>query len=129
MTDGAPKPRAKGAAARVVHWSAAAQSDLTCIVDYIASRDPIQAEQVLAQLQSQAHGLERFAERGRRIPELRGSRHGAKANWRELLVKPWRIVYAVEDNKLLVLAVVDGRRDFVAWLARQAGTDLFRPLD
>jgi toxin ParE1/3/4 len=114
---GAPKPKVKSATARAVQWSAAAQGDLASIVDYIASRDPLQAEQVLAQLHDQALGLELFAERGRRIPELRGSRHTAKTHWRELLVRPWRIVFAVEANTVLVLAVVDGRRDFVAWLS------------
>jgi toxin ParE1/3/4 len=129
MPDATAKAVVRGATPRMVQWSAAAQGDLASILDYIASRDPLQAEQILEQLQSQAQGLGLFAERGRRIPELRGSRHSAKSLWRELLVRPWRIVYALEGSTVLVLAVVDGRRDFVAWLAGRAGAETVPSLD
>jgi len=102
---------------RDVRWSAAAQRDLADIVDYIASDSTVNAEAVLDRLQQQATSLRMFAERGRRIPELKGGASIAGALWRELLARPWRIVYTIEGDTVLVLAVVDGRRDFRAWLA------------
>lgn len=112
--------RSAGAPARrVVRWSEAAQRDLDDIVDFIARDSEINAAVVLGRLQQQALSLDLFAERGRRIPELAGGRRSQRTHWRELLVRPWRIVYAVEGESVLVLAVVDGRRDFRAWLARR----------
>jgi len=113
-------------AARVVRWSDAAQRDLDDIVDYIAADSTINAEAVLDRLYGQAQSLEQFAERGRRLPELAGRRRSGHANWRELVVRPWRMVYAIEGATVLVLAVVDSRRDFRAWLAGRSSADLSR---
>jgi toxin ParE1/3/4 len=114
-------------ATRSVRWSNAAQHDLADIVDYIADDSEINAEGVLARLQEQSESLAHFAERARRIPELRGRKRGQQPDWRELVVRPWRIVFAIEGDAVLVLAVVDGRRDFRAWLARRSPIDLSRP--
>ena len=32
-------------------------------------------------------------------------------NWRELIVKPYRIIYRIDEDTVNVLAVLDGRRD------------------
>lgn len=111
---------------RHVRWSEDAQRDLAEIVDYIATDSELDAEGVLAHLQQQAESLAQFAERGRRIPELRGRKPAQQSPWRELLVRPWRIVFAIDGGTVLVLAVVDGRRDFQAWLARRSNVDLSR---
>jgi len=113
-------------ASRKVRWSGAAQQDLADIVDTIADDSPLNTDGVLARLQEQAESLAHFAERARRIPELRGRKPGQQPDWRELLVRPWRIVFAIEGDAVLVLAVVDGRRDFRAWLARRSAVDLAR---
>jgi plasmid stabilization system protein ParE len=42
------------------------------------------------------------------VPEL--LRHGL-AVWRELIVKPYRILYRIEGQTVYVLAVLDSRRD------------------
>jgi plasmid stabilization system protein ParE len=114
-------------ASRTVRWSDAAQRDLADIVDYIAGDSELNAEGVLTRLQSQAESLAQFAERARRIPELRGRKADQQPDWRELLVRPWRIVFAIEGDSVLVLAVVDGRCDFRSWLARRSPVDLSRP--
>ena len=110
-----------------MRWSDAAHRDLDHIVDYIATDSALDAERVLARLQQQAGSLEQFAERGRRIPELASRKRELRANWRELTVRPWRIVYAIENGGVMVLAVVDGRRDFLEWLARRSPSDLSTP--
>ena len=110
--------------ARVVRWSDAAQRDLDDIVDCIAAQSVLNAERVLARLYKQAQRLEHFVERGRRLPELGSRRRALRAHWRELLVRPWRIVYAIENGSVKVLAVVDGRRDFQGWLSRRSVSDL-----
>jgi toxin ParE1/3/4 len=112
--------------ARSVRWSEAAQRDLDDIIGYIAGDSSLNAERVLDRLEDQAKSLEHFAERGRRIPELALRKRSQRTNWRELLVRPWRIVYAIEGDVVLVLAIVDGRRDFRGWLAGRSPADLSR---
>ena len=104
---------------REVHWSQAAQRDLDAIVDHIAQDNPLDAMRIFNHLAEQAHKLQTFAERGRRVPEL-GAR-GRRSSLRELVVRPWRIIYAVDERHVMVIALVDSRRDFLAWLAARGG--------
>ena len=106
-----------------MHWSQAAERDLEDIVDHIALDSSINAEAVLDRLQEQALSLAHFAERGRRIPELTGRQRAQRANWRELVVRPWRIMYAIEGSTVFVVGVVDSRRDVRAWLANHLHVD------
>lgn len=106
-------------ARREVFWSAAAQQDLEDIVDHIAEHSPMDALRIFDRLVEQAQKLQALAERGRRIPEL-GAR-GRRSPLRELIVKPWRLIYAVHDAHVVVIALVDSRRDFVSWLAARGG--------
>ena len=92
---------------RVV-WTQAASDDLGAIVTYIAQDSPTNARRFLAKLKKKADSLKTAAERGRLVPEL--SRSGVLA-FRELIVKPYRIMYRINGNGVTVLAVFDGRRD------------------
>ena len=103
---------------RTVRWSDGAQRDLDDIVDFIAGDSALDAGRVLDRLQEQARKLSFHAERGRRIPELASSPRKAAHAWRDVVVRPWRMVYAIEGGQVLVLAVVDNRRDMTAWLDR-----------
>ncbi len=91
-----------------VLWTETAIRDLEGLIDYIASDAPINAGKILSQLQSKAESLNIAPERGRLVPEL--LRHGL-AVWRELIVKPYRILYRIEGKTVYVLAVLDSRRD------------------
>jgi toxin ParE1/3/4 len=106
-------------ARREVFWSQDAQRELDAIVDRIADDSPVDALRVFDRLAEQARTLETFAERGRRVPEL-GTR-GRRSPLRELVVRPWRLIYAVQGGHVMVIAIVDSRRDFLAWLAARGG--------
>ena len=106
-------------ARREVFWSEDAQRELDAIVDHIADDSPIDAMRVFDRLAEQARKLETFAERGRRVPEL-GTR-GRRSPLRKLVVRPWRLIYAVHDAHVMVIAIADSRRDFLAWLAARGG--------
>lgn len=93
---------------RAVRWTHAAEADLHAIVDCIAANEPANARHVLDRLLTRAASLRQQAERGRRIPELRGL---GLANHRELVVAPWRMLYRIADSQVDVLAVLDTRRD------------------
>ncbi len=91
-----------------VLWTETAIRDLESLVSYIARDAPINADKVLAQVQARAESLHTVPECGRHVPEL--LRHGL-AIWRELIVKPYRILYRIEEQTVYVLAVLDSRRD------------------
>jgi len=91
-----------------VLWAEEAVQDLAEIVDYLAARSLVNARNLLVKLRGRADSLETTPMRGRVVPEL--ARFGIRS-WRELLVKPFRIIYRVAEAKVFVLAVFDGRRD------------------
>lgn len=105
-------------AEREVRWSQDAERDLEGIVDYIAAESPLNALRVFDRLREQARKLEAFAQRGRRLPELPAD---SEPRLRELVMAPWRLIYALNADTVLVVAVVDCRRDIEAWLTQRSG--------
>lgn len=91
-----------------VVWATIAARDLAEIVEYIARDDPGAAVRVLDAVEAKASSLERLATRGRIVPELLGIQ---LREYRELLVKPYRLIYRVEKARVVVLGVFDGRRN------------------
>ena len=82
--------------------------DLEEIVSFIAKHSPENARRILVRLRQKAASLETSPERGRMVPEL--ASFGIRV-FRELIVKPYRILYRVQIDSVLVLALVDARRD------------------
>jgi addiction module RelE/StbE family toxin len=95
-------------AEREVRWTRTAQRDLNAIVSYIAEDSTENALAVLDRLQRRAETLSDNAERGRVLPELSVV---DVHQYRELIERPWRLVYRIEPDAVLIMAVLDGRRD------------------
>ena len=91
-----------------IQWTEAAVRDLEELISYIAADSPLNAERILDKLEKRAQTLESTPVRGRVVPELA---HFGIRNWRELNVKPYRIIYRIDEDTVNVLAVLDGRRD------------------
>ena len=91
-----------------VLWTEAAAGDLEQLVSFIAIESPAAARKVLAGIEQKGAALKTFPRRGRVVPEL--ARLGLRA-WRELVAKPYRVIYRISDSTVFVLAVLDGRRD------------------
>ncbi len=102
--------------AREVVWTQHAWSDLDQAADYIARDSPNYAATLLAQARDTARTLDRFAERGRAVPEL------SDATIREIFVGSFRLVYRILPKRVEVLAFVHGARDLAA-LWRSARPD------
>lgn len=98
---------------RRVLWTRTARRDLDAIVAYIATDSIENALSVLDRLQERAESLTTAAERGRLVPELQSI---DVHQYREIVERPWRIVYRIEPNSVMVLAVLDGRRDLESLL-------------
>ena len=78
-------------------WTESAIQDLEEIADYIARDSPGNARRVLARIRERVHALRTLPDRGRIVPELLDI--GIKS-WRELVLRPHRMVYRVAGNKV-----------------------------
>lgn len=91
--------------ARRVVWTYEAASDLEALAQYIAKDSHFYAVSFVREIRDAGRSLERFAERGRIVPEL------SDANVRELFVKAYRLIYAIEPTRVVILGLIHGKRD------------------
>ena len=91
-----------------ITWSNVAENDLKGIVQYIAEDSPSNALKILNRIKNRASSLYSFPERGRIVPELRDQ---GILQYRELVISPWRILYRISEKTVLVLSVLDSRRN------------------
>jgi toxin ParE1/3/4 len=86
-----------------VVWSATALAHLEMIHAYLESQSAIYATQTINRLVLAADALGDFPEMGRVVPELNDDR-------REVIEKPYRIIYRPSSSHVEVLAVVHSAR-------------------
>ncbi len=94
-----------------------ASQDLNEIYDYIALHDaPQKADYVLDHLENIFSSLAAYPERGAYPKELLtlGIRE-----YREILFKPYRILYRILEQNVYVLLIADSRRDMQTLLQRR----------
>jgi len=91
---------------RKVIWAYAAEEDLEAAASYIHRDSPVYAASFIDRALETGRSLDEFAERGRMVPELSDS------NIREIFVYSYRLVYHIEDDRIFILALIHGRRDF-----------------
>lgn len=95
----------------------AATQDLTDLSDFIARYDsPSKADLVINQVEAAIKGLETSPERGNYPKELLAL--GIR-EFREIFVKPYRILYRVVGTSVYVLLIADGRQDMQTLLQRR----------
>ena len=101
-----------------VQWTQTAVDDLLSIIDYVAARDGVEAaEHLYGQITHGVAGLETMPSRCRVVPELEAE---GVDGYRELLVGPHRLMFAVRGREVVLLAVLDGRRDLGELLIARA---------
>jgi toxin ParE1/3/4 len=101
-----------------VAWTQTAVDDLLSIIDYGADRDgPEAAERLHSQITHGVASLETMPSRCRVVPELEAE--GIESH-RELLVGPYRLMFAVRGGEVVLLTAVDGRRDLGDLLIERA---------
>ena len=91
--------------------------DLIDLFEYIARKDSVDnAWSVLEQLETLILSLHQQPERGHYPPEL--VERGVK-DYREVHFKPYRVIYEVIGNHVVILGCFDGRRDMQLLLERR----------
>ena len=94
-----------------------AESDLEEITDYIERHDSAErADHIYEQIKKIILKLELLPGRGRVVPELKDK---GVTEYREILSKPYRILYFVGDKNVYVHCIFDGRRDAEDILSRR----------
>jgi len=87
-----------------VHWTQNAIEHLVNIYEYIALNSPTYANRMVDRI---THRSEQIADQplsGRKVPEYQTE------DIRELIEKPYRIIYRVKANQIDVLAVIHSAR-------------------
>jgi toxin ParE1/3/4 len=91
-----------------------AERDLESIYDYISEFDSV--SNANHQLMAIAESLAQFPERGSYPKEL--ERVGIK-EYRQTWFKPYRAIYRVEGQQVIIYLIADGRRDMQSLLTRR----------
>jgi toxin ParE1/3/4 len=91
-----------------VEWSITARDDLEAIAMYIAEDSVVNALKMVERIEAKAETLLTLPRRGRVVPELRW--YGVMA-FQELIERPWRLIYRIDGQRIVVVSVLDGRRN------------------
>lgn len=78
------------------------------IAEYISAASPVYAEQTVDRIRDRLQQAAAYPEWGRVVPEF------GRADVRELIEPPYRLVYRVRAETIEVLAVIHGRQEFRA---------------
>ena len=87
-------------------WSPRSIRDLQSIHEHIAQDVPLYADLVVQRLVRAPDRLQQFPESGRIVPE-RG-----QPELRELIVRPYRLVYRLSDDSIQIVTVFRASRLF-----------------
>ena len=90
--------------ARRLEWSPEALEDIESIATYIERDSAWYAKAVVAKIVETAETIADFPELGRIVPEI------ADAAIRERLIYHYRLIYRVENERIVVAAVIHGSR-------------------
>ena len=101
-----------------VKWTSVAQTDVDEILEYIATRDCVDAAMaVCGKLMDKVGTLVSRPERCRIPPELK--RIGVR-KYHELIVSPYSVFFVIEGVHVAIVAVFDRRRDLEELLIQRA---------
>ena len=87
-----------------VVWSPEALDDVDDIAAYIARDSAVYAEAVVDRIIGTTRRLGEHPLAGRVVPERGNERY------REVFVYSYRVIYRIDDDQVLVLAVIHGKR-------------------
>jgi toxin ParE1/3/4 len=90
-------------------FSRYAEDDLNEIIEYYHPINQEFALKLLDTIEARVNELKRLPERGRMIPELEEQHI---LDYRELIEGNYRIIYAIQDEEVIIHTIIDGRRNF-----------------
>ncbi len=101
-----------------VFWSRSAVSDLDDILDYLAEQAGIdRALDLYEKVRRRVASLSSLPERCRYVPELKDL---GLTEFRESILPPYRIFFRLVERRVILLGVLDSRRDLEELLVQRA---------
>lgn len=101
-----------------ITWARTAVRDLDEILDYLAAeRGADQALQLYEALRHAIASLTTMPRRCRQVPELLDL---GLFEYREIVTRPYRLVFRIIDREVVILAILDSRRDLEELLIQRA---------
>lgn len=91
----------------MVEWTDPAKQDLKSIYDYISRDSKFYAQKVSFEIVEKSEKLNIFPEIGRIVPEI------GDPKIRELIIYSYRLIYEIFPDKIEILALIHGKRDFL----------------
>ena len=88
-----------------VTWSRSALDDVRLTIEYIAKDSRIYADRFRAEVRIRAQTLDRFASRGRHVPELE------RDDVREVLLGSYRMINLLQNDQVYIVAFIHGSRN------------------
>ena len=83
-----------------VHWTNTALGHLLAIYEYIAQDSSVYAQRMVDRLTRRSQQIAAFPLSGRMVPEFEAE------DIREMIEKPYRIIYRIKPEQIDVLAVI-----------------------
>ena len=94
--------------ARKIIWTFEAADDLEAIADYIVRDSGFYARSFVREIRDTSLSLKELPERGRMVPEF------SNTSIRELFIREYRLIYKIEEPRIIILGIIHGRRDLGA---------------
>lgn len=92
-----------------VRLTEGAKHDLASIITYLDTHEgPAFAHKVLDAIEQVIQELSRFPNRGAHPPELQSI---GITDYRQVIERPYRLIYQVRADQVVVFVIADGRRD------------------
>jgi len=85
-----------------VHWTNTAIGHLLAIYEHIAQDAPLYAQRMIDRLTKHSEQIAAFPQSGRMVPEYQAP------DIREVIERPYRIIYRIKPEQVDILAVVHG---------------------
>jgi toxin ParE1/3/4 len=92
----------------MVIWGNPAKTDLKAIHDFIASDSKYYAKKVIQDIIDRTNIIETYPMIGRKVPEIDDE------NVREIFAYSYRILYEIKSEKIYIIGIIHGRRDFIS---------------
>ena len=89
-------------------WTNEVYEDIESTVEYISKDSPFYASAFVEEVLLVGKSLKQLPERGRQVPEVIDN------DVREVFVKKYRLIYKIKEDRVIILALIHGARDFAA---------------
>jgi toxin ParE1/3/4 len=86
------------------YWTDNSIGHLLGIYEYIARNSPVYAKRVVDRITRRSEQIAEFPLSGRKVPEYKSE------DIREIIEKPYRIIYRIKSDQIDILAVIHGAK-------------------